>query len=265
VESRSSPASVFLHTSPVYQGLTQPLSPLAHIILLQGWVQSYGSRYVRPPIITGDVAFLQPMTVREFVVAQQLTAKPVKGMLTGPVTILNWSFPRKDISRAAQAAQLGLALRREVDALQIAGCKIIQVCYVMHLCQHSCWKCRELSGHCMVALVQHCVSCRSISCSAGALAVQLQSLFLLCSRCCVHVSCAHSLVCRQRSSGSECQWRAATPMSASIQAHHQMPFAARRTSHCNSCTAHWHHMILRIRLDHVEMACMQACTSPQWI
>jgi 5-methyltetrahydropteroyltriglutamate--homocysteine methyltransferase len=97
------------------------------LIFLQGWVQSYGSRYVRPPIITGDVAFLRPMTVREFVVAQQLTAKPVKGMLTGPVTILNWSFPRKDISRAAQAAQLGLALRREVDALQIAGCKIIQV------------------------------------------------------------------------------------------------------------------------------------------
>uniref|UniRef100_A0A383VYE6 5-methyltetrahydropteroyltriglutamate--homocysteine S-methyltransferase n=1 Tax=Tetradesmus obliquus TaxID=3088 RepID=A0A383VYE6_TETOB len=94
---------------------------------LQGWVQSYGSRYVRPPIITGDVSFTQPMTVREFTVAQQLTAKPVKGMLTGPVTILNWSFPRKDISRAAQAAQLGLALRREVDALQGAGCKIIQV------------------------------------------------------------------------------------------------------------------------------------------
>lgn len=67
------------------------------------------------------------MTVREFAVAQQLTTKPVKGMLTGPVTILNWSFPRKDISRAAQAAQLGLALRQEVDALQTAGCCIIQV------------------------------------------------------------------------------------------------------------------------------------------
>eukprot|EP00879_Flechtneria_rotunda_P004079 GHRR01004324.1.p3 GENE.GHRR01004324.1~~GHRR01004324.1.p3 ORF type:complete len:138 (+),score=41.08 GHRR01004324.1:1919-2332(+) len=94
---------------------------------LQGWVQSYGSRYVRPPIITGDVVFNKPMTVREYVVAQDLTTKPVKGMLTGPVTILNWSFPRKDISRAAQAAQLGLALRKEVDALQTAGCRIIQV------------------------------------------------------------------------------------------------------------------------------------------
>jgi 5-methyltetrahydropteroyltriglutamate--homocysteine methyltransferase len=94
---------------------------------IQGWVQSYGSRYVRPPIITGDVTFHAPMTVREFAVAQQLTTKPVKGMLTGPVTILNWSFPRKDISRAAQAAQLGLALRKEVDALQTAGCCIIQV------------------------------------------------------------------------------------------------------------------------------------------
>ncbi|KAF8070897.1 5-methyltetrahydropteroyltriglutamate--homocysteine methyltransferase [Scenedesmus sp. PABB004] len=94
---------------------------------LHGWVQSYGSRYVRPPLLTGDVAWAGPMTVREFKVAQGLTKKPVKGMLTGPVTILNWSFPRKDISRAAQAAQLAAALRREVDALQGAGCKIIQV------------------------------------------------------------------------------------------------------------------------------------------
>jgi methionine synthase II (cobalamin-independent) len=123
----------------------------------QGWVQSYGSRYVRPPIITGDVSFLQPMTVREFVVAQQLTAKPVKGMLTGPVTILNWSFPRKDISRAAQAAQLGLALRREVDALQTAGCKIIQVClwvraaFALLLCTAGdvqCTACLLLAGQC---------------------------------------------------------------------------------------------------------------------
>jgi 5-methyltetrahydropteroyltriglutamate--homocysteine methyltransferase len=75
----------------------------------------------------GDVVFQGPMTVREFKVAQGLTNRPVKGMLTGPVTILNWSFPRKDLSRSAQAFQLALALRQEVDALQQAGCKIIQV------------------------------------------------------------------------------------------------------------------------------------------
>jgi Cobalamin-independent synthase, Catalytic domain len=69
---------------------------------LQGWVQSYGSRYVRPPIIVADVAFTAPMTVREFQTAQALTPRFVKGMLTGPVTVLQWSFPRKDISRAAQ-------------------------------------------------------------------------------------------------------------------------------------------------------------------
>ena len=62
-------------------------------------------------------------------VAQSLTSKPVKGMLTGPVTILNWSFPRQDISRRAQAFQIALALRAEVEDLEAAGCKIVQVCY----------------------------------------------------------------------------------------------------------------------------------------
>ncbi|RLN98338.1 hypothetical protein BBJ28_00010755, partial [Nothophytophthora sp. Chile5] len=71
-----------------------------------GWVQSYGSRCVRPPIIFADLVRPADMTVREFVVAQSFTSKPVKGMLTGPVTILNWSFPRKDISRKDQAFQL---------------------------------------------------------------------------------------------------------------------------------------------------------------
>ncbi|MCS6814138.1 MAG: 5-methyltetrahydropteroyltriglutamate--homocysteine S-methyltransferase [Cyanobacteria bacterium] len=93
----------------------------------QGWVQSYGSRYVRPPIIYGDVARPQPMTVREFQVAQALTTKPVKGMLTGPVTILNWSFPRADISRQEQAFQIALALRAEVADLEAAGARVIQV------------------------------------------------------------------------------------------------------------------------------------------
>ncbi|KAK9829533.1 hypothetical protein WJX72_006351 [[Myrmecia] bisecta] len=92
-----------------------------------GWVQSYGSRYVRPPIIHGDVARRAPMTIKEFEYAQSLTDRPVKGMLTGPVTILNWSFPRKDLRRQAQAFQLALALRGEVADLEAAGCKVIQV------------------------------------------------------------------------------------------------------------------------------------------
>eukprot|EP00803_Ostreobium_quekettii_P006679 evm.model.scf_2322.1 EVM.evm.TU.scf_2322.1 scf_2322:720-7536(+) len=92
-----------------------------------GWVQSYGSRCIRPPIIVGDVHRREPMTIEEYKIAQSLTKKPVKGMLTGPVTILNWSFPRKDISRKAQAMQLALALREEVKDLELAGCKVIQV------------------------------------------------------------------------------------------------------------------------------------------
>ncbi len=92
-----------------------------------GWVQSYGSRYVRPPIIHGDVKRQSAMTVKEFKYAQDLTKRPVKGMLTGPVTILNWSFPRKDITREAQAFQVALALREEVADLEAAGCRVIQV------------------------------------------------------------------------------------------------------------------------------------------
>ncbi|KAK9811094.1 hypothetical protein WJX73_002072 [Symbiochloris irregularis] len=92
-----------------------------------GWVQSYGSRYVRPPIIHADISRPAAMTVKEFAYAQKLTKKPVKGMLTGPVTILNWSFPRKDITRRTQAFQLGLALRGEVADLEKAGCAVIQV------------------------------------------------------------------------------------------------------------------------------------------
>jgi 5-methyltetrahydropteroyltriglutamate--homocysteine methyltransferase len=92
-----------------------------------GWVQSYGSRCVRPPIIHGDISRSGPMTVREFAVAQGMTSKPVKGMLTGPITIINWSFPRKDVSREVQAYQLGLALREEVIDLEAAGCRIVQV------------------------------------------------------------------------------------------------------------------------------------------
>ncbi|CUA81222.1 5-methyltetrahydropteroyltriglutamate--homocysteine S-methyltransferase [Anoxybacillus suryakundensis] len=92
-----------------------------------GWVQSYGSRCVRPPIIFGDIAHLHPMTVGETVYAQSLTNKPVKGMLTGPVTILNWSFVRNDISRKQVLMQLALAIREEVLLLEKEGIRIIQV------------------------------------------------------------------------------------------------------------------------------------------
>lgn len=92
-----------------------------------GWVQSYGSRCVRPPIIYGDVARTKPMTIREFQVAQSLTDKIVKGMLTGPVTMINWSFTRTDIPRREQAMQIALALRDEVADLEAAGAKMVQI------------------------------------------------------------------------------------------------------------------------------------------
>jgi 5-methyltetrahydropteroyltriglutamate--homocysteine methyltransferase len=92
-----------------------------------GWVQSYGTRCVRPPIIYGDVARRGPMTVRESRLAQLLTRKPIKGMLTGPVTILNWSFPREDLSRSDVAFQIALALRDETCDLERAGIRMIQI------------------------------------------------------------------------------------------------------------------------------------------
>ncbi|QLQ79203.1 hypothetical protein HG537_0B05500 [Torulaspora globosa] len=92
-----------------------------------GWVQSYGSRYVRPPIIVGDLSRPKPMSVKESVYAQSITTKPVKGMLTGPVTCLRWSFPRDDVDQKTQALQLALALRDEVNDLESAGIRIIQV------------------------------------------------------------------------------------------------------------------------------------------
>ncbi|WP_341278846.1 5-methyltetrahydropteroyltriglutamate--homocysteine S-methyltransferase [Paenibacillus sp. FSL H8-0537] len=92
-----------------------------------GWVQSYGSRCVKPPVIYGDVQFSKPMTVEETVYAQSLTSKPVKGMLTGPITILNWSFVRSDLTREQVAYQIALALAEEVKALEEAGIEMIQV------------------------------------------------------------------------------------------------------------------------------------------
>ncbi|WP_040948877.1 5-methyltetrahydropteroyltriglutamate--homocysteine S-methyltransferase [Gorillibacterium massiliense] len=92
-----------------------------------GWVQSYGSRCVKPPVIYGDVAFTGDMTVEETRYAQSKTNRPVKGMLTGPITIMNWSFVRDDIPREEIAYQLAYALRQEVEALEKAGIGMIQV------------------------------------------------------------------------------------------------------------------------------------------
>ncbi|BFU59740.1 MULTISPECIES: 5-methyltetrahydropteroyltriglutamate--homocysteine S-methyltransferase [Rodentibacter] len=92
-----------------------------------GWVQSYGSRCVKPPIIYGDVVRPEPMTVRWSQYAQRLTPKPMKGMLTGPVTILQWSFVRNDIPRSTVCKQIGVALSDEVLDLEAAGIKIIQI------------------------------------------------------------------------------------------------------------------------------------------
>ncbi len=93
----------------------------------KAWVQSYGTRCVKPPIIWGDISRNKPMTVDWSVYAQNLTKKPMKGMLTGPVTILNWSFPREDISLKMCAYQIALAIRDEVLDLEANGIRIIQV------------------------------------------------------------------------------------------------------------------------------------------
>ncbi len=92
-----------------------------------GWVQSYGSRCVKPPILYGDVSRPEPMTVRWWRHAQSLTDKPVKGMLTGPVTILQWSFVRDDQPRRETCMQIALAIADEVADLEAAGCAVIQV------------------------------------------------------------------------------------------------------------------------------------------
>ncbi|MFY8094555.1 MAG: 5-methyltetrahydropteroyltriglutamate--homocysteine S-methyltransferase [Niveispirillum sp.] len=92
-----------------------------------GWVQSYGSRCVKPPILFGDISRPRPMTVEWITYAQSLTPRPMKGMLTGPVTILNWSFVRDDQPRAISCFQLALAIREEVLDLERAGIRIIQI------------------------------------------------------------------------------------------------------------------------------------------
>jgi 5-methyltetrahydropteroyltriglutamate--homocysteine methyltransferase len=94
---------------------------------IEGWVQSYGTRCVRPPLIYGDVSRPEPMTVDVARRVQAMTGKPLKGMLTGPVTILMWSFPRVDVPPETTATQLALAIRDEVGDLEAAGIRVIQI------------------------------------------------------------------------------------------------------------------------------------------
>jgi 5-methyltetrahydropteroyltriglutamate--homocysteine methyltransferase len=96
-------------------------------ITSHGWVQSYGSRCVKPPIVFGDVSRPAPMTLRWSSFAQKLTDRPVKGMLTGPLTILRWSFVRDDQPEATTARQIALVLRDEVLDLEAAGTRVIQI------------------------------------------------------------------------------------------------------------------------------------------
>ncbi len=98
-----------------------------YLFMEKAWVQSYGTRCVKPPVVWGDISRENPMTVEWSVYAQNLTKKPMKGMLTGPVTILNWSFPREDISLKEIAYQIALAIRDEVLDLESNGIRIIQV------------------------------------------------------------------------------------------------------------------------------------------
>ena len=97
------------------------------VVTENGWVQSYGSRCTRPPIVVGDVSRPEAMSVEWSAYAQSLSDKPVKGMLTGPVTILAWSFKRDDVPLSVSADQIGVALADEVADLEKAGIKVIQI------------------------------------------------------------------------------------------------------------------------------------------
>jgi 5-methyltetrahydropteroyltriglutamate--homocysteine methyltransferase len=98
-----------------------------YVFTENAWVQSYGTRGLKPPIIFGDIRRTHPITVKEIAYANSLTDKDVKGMLTGPVTILNWSFPREDIPISESMYQIALAIRQEVLDLEAAGVRIIQI------------------------------------------------------------------------------------------------------------------------------------------
>ncbi|MFE9329465.1 5-methyltetrahydropteroyltriglutamate--homocysteine S-methyltransferase [Streptomyces sp. NPDC006925] len=120
---------VLVHGEPERNDMVQYFAEqlTGYLATQHGWVQSYGTRYVRPPILAGDLSRPEPMTVRWTQYAQSLTERPVKGMLTGPVTMLAWSFVRDDQPLGDTARQVALALRDEVGDLEAAGTSVIQV------------------------------------------------------------------------------------------------------------------------------------------
>ncbi|MET8750837.1 5-methyltetrahydropteroyltriglutamate--homocysteine S-methyltransferase [Streptomyces sp. NPDC004667] len=120
---------VLVHGEPERNDMVQYFAEqlTGYVATRHGWVQSYGTRYVRPPVLAGDVSRPAPMTVRWTSYAQSRTAKPVKGMLTGPVTMLAWSFVRDDQPLGDTARQVALALRDEVNDLEAIGTSVIQV------------------------------------------------------------------------------------------------------------------------------------------
>ncbi|WP_129293453.1 5-methyltetrahydropteroyltriglutamate--homocysteine S-methyltransferase [Streptomyces lydicus] len=120
---------VLVHGEPERNDMVQYFAEqlTGYLATRHGWVQSYGTRYVRPPVLAGDVSRPGPMTVRWTTYAQSLTDRPVKGMLTGPVTMLAWSFVRDDQPLGETARQVALALRDEVRDLEAAGTSVIQV------------------------------------------------------------------------------------------------------------------------------------------
>jgi 5-methyltetrahydropteroyltriglutamate--homocysteine methyltransferase len=120
---------VYVHGEPERNDMVQYFGERldGYAFTTHAWVQSYGSRCVRPPIVVGDISRPAPMTVKESKYAVSISKKPMKGMLTGPITCLRWSFPRDDIHQSVQAEQLALALRDEVVDLEAAGVFVIQV------------------------------------------------------------------------------------------------------------------------------------------
>ncbi len=120
---------VYVHGEPERNDMVQYFGERlnGYAFTTNGWVQSYGSRCVRPPIVVGDISRPKPMTVKESKYAASISKKPMKGMLTGPITCLRWSFPRDDLHQSIQAQQLALALRDEVVDLEQAGVYVIQV------------------------------------------------------------------------------------------------------------------------------------------
>src|SRR5690606_32056297 len=120
---------VLVHGEPERNDMVQYFAEqlTGYLTTQHGWVQSYGTRYVRPPILAGDISRPEPMTVRWTSYAQSLSDRPVKGMLTGPVTMLAWSFVRDDQPLADTARQVALVLRDEIADLEAAGIGIVQV------------------------------------------------------------------------------------------------------------------------------------------